>query len=53
MPFVFRKTKINFDQDTQKDKPEDEENGENYFSHTGSSDSIEIIYTFKPKDKSK
>ena len=53
LAFFFRKTKINFDQDTQKDKPEDDENDENYFSHTGSSDSIEIIYTFKPKDKSK
>ena len=51
LAFFFRKTKINFDQEIQKDKPEDEENGENYFTHTGSSDSIEIIYTFKPKDK--
>lgn len=53
LAFFFRKTKIDFDRDTMKDDHPDDDNEEGYFSHTGSAGSLEIRYTFKPKDKNK
>ncbi len=50
---VFRKTKIDFDQDNPEEDPSDAKKEETHFHHTGNTDSIEITYTFKPRDKRK
>lgn len=50
MAFFFRKTKIDFDQKELGDDQTKEDNTENNFNHTGSTDSVEMRYTFKPKD---
>lgn len=50
LAIVFRKTKIDFEQDEPEQDPPDENMEANTFHHTGNSDSIEITYTFKPKD---
>lgn len=53
LAIVFRKTKIDVDQDNQEEDPPDENKKETGFHHTGSMDSTEITYTFKPRDKRK
>jgi len=51
LSFLFRKTKINFDQDDLEHEKNDGEDHINPLNHTGSSNSMEITYTFKPSDK--
>lgn len=51
LAIVFRKSKIDFDQDNPEEDPPDENMEGTHFHHTGNTDSMEITYTFKPKDK--
>ena len=53
LAFLFRKTKIDFEPEIFQDEEMGEESQENSLNHTGSTDSIEITYTFKPSDKNK
>jgi len=53
LAFLFRKTKIDFEPEISQNENMEEENQENGLNHTGSTDSIEITYTFKPSDKNK
>lgn len=50
LAIVFRKTKIDFDQDNPEEDISDENKGA-HFHHTGDANNIDITYTFKPRNK--
>ncbi len=51
LAIVFRKTKIDFDQNNPDEDLPDEDKKETHFHHTGSTEYMEIKYTYKPKGK--
>jgi len=53
LSILFRTTKIDFDQETSKKDASDDNDEENYFRHTSSTDSRETTYIYKPKGKIK
>ena len=50
LAFLFRKTRIDTDQEENNDDLIEDENEEPYYRHTSSTDSMDINYTYKPKE---